>query len=185
MDKDGDRLAGWGYTDWNESNPYTPLVNGGDFRSIGGVHNVNVHTTTQSSSRSKRHYNIYTAFHFHNFFAESGSIRFKYKTYGHPNRMASKVKLDELHEDLALMVDCARNEPDRKEASYKRVQGGFENLDPFTPIYFQDADYRRRKQESIRDMIVSDEVERNKRILENRMRENKKNEDANKNLSGI
>jgi hypothetical protein len=120
---------------------------------------------------------VYTAFHFHNFFTDPDSIRFKYFTYGHPNDMAYELKLDELSEDLALMVHCVRNEePDLKKdvPPYKRVEGGFENLDPFTPIYFKDSDYRKRKQEYIRNMIVSDEIKRNKRVYENRIRKKKK-----------
>jgi hypothetical protein len=176
-DEDGERLPGWGRTDWDESKPYIPLVNGGDFRSTGGVRNVNVQqqmtsTSTSTSSESKRHYNVYTAFHFHNFFTDPNSIRFKYKTYGHPNHKAYELKLDELSADLALMVYCVKNEPDlRKNTRYKRVEGGFESLDPFTPIYFKDADYRRRKQEYVRNMVLSDEIDRNKRVVENRKRE--------------
>jgi len=92
--------------------------------------------------------------------------------------MAYELKLDELSEDLALMVHCVRNEePDlrKDDPPYKRVEGGFENLDPFTPIYFKDSDYRKRKQEYIRNMIVSDEIKRNKRVYENRIRKKEKN----------
>ena len=38
----GDRRPGWGRTDWNQTNEYTPLVNGGDFRSTGGVRTLNI-----------------------------------------------------------------------------------------------------------------------------------------------
>jgi hypothetical protein len=52
------RASGWDRIGWNKSNPYTPLVKGGDFRSTGGVRNVNLvqqqqqMTTSTSTSTS-------------------------------------------------------------------------------------------------------------------------------------
>ena len=82
---------------------------------------------------------------FHNFFTRTDAIYFKYRTYGHPDKNVHQKQIEEIHEDLALLAYCARNEPDPETAHFKRIRGGFEELDPFTPIYFRDADYRKQR----------------------------------------
>lgn len=158
------RLPGWGQHDWNASNPYTPLSDGGDFRAPGAARSVKLKMV--ENQETKRHYNDYTAFHFHNFFTDGKTIRFKYRTYGHPVKNAYSLQLEDLHKDLGLVVHCVRNERDPTDSKYKRVRGGFESLDPFTPIYFQDADYRRRRQEFVHDMFIADDAQRNKTAKE-------------------
>jgi len=95
----------------------------------------------------------YTGFHFHNFFTKTDAIKFKYRTYGHPVLEAYQQKLENIHEDLALMAYCARDEPDPPETNWKRVIGGFEALDPFTPIYFRDSEYRQRRHKLIQHVV--------------------------------
>jgi len=51
------------------------------------------------------------------------------------------------------MVYCAKEVPDPLNATWKRVLGGFEELDPFTPIYFHDSEYRQRRHELIQDIV--------------------------------
>jgi len=166
----GERLDGWGHTwptKWNESNPYTPLNNGGDFRDMGAMYSMHIHdiqakregeeeqqqNDNYKNQKAKKHYMEYTGFHFHNFFTRTDAIKFKYRTYGHPVLKAYKKKLEEIHEDLALMAYCARDERDPPDTSFKRVIGGFEALDPFTPIYFRDSDYRQRRHELIQQVV--------------------------------
>ena len=51
----GERLAGWGHTwpsRWNESNPYIPLSNGGDFRDMGAYHSVKLQQPAQHHASS-------------------------------------------------------------------------------------------------------------------------------------
>ena len=88
------------------------------------------------------------------------------------------MPLEDLKKDLGLMVRCAREEPDPIDAQYKRVEGGFESLDPFTPIYFRDAEYRRRRQALIREIVRSDDDARanNARVLEQREKARKEQE---------
>mmetsp|Transcript_5662 Transcript_5662/g.14138 ORF Transcript_5662/g.14138 Transcript_5662/m.14138 type:complete len:511 (-) Transcript_5662:351-1883(-) len=158
-DEWGDRQPGWGQSDWDESKEYNPSYNGGDFRGTGGARNTNL-LMDDDEEKTKRHYNVYTAYHFHNFFTDGGTIRFKYRTYGHPNQDAYTSPLEDLQSDLGVMVRCARDEPDPEDAEYKRVPGGFESLDPFTPIYFKDAEYRKRRQDLIHDMVIADDAQR-------------------------
>lgn len=57
------------------------------------------------------------------------------------------------------MVNCVKNVTDAQDAKRKRVKGGFQALKSFLPIYFQDANYRLRRQAFIRDMVEADEKE--------------------------
>jgi hypothetical protein len=139
--------------------PSHPLINGADFRFVGGVKQYHLDRAT---ARDKN-YNTYTAFHFHNFFTQPDSIRFKYFSYGHPDARAYEKTLQEIHEDLALMVWCVKdapNPPDRPNE--QRVLGGFEALRRFKPIYFQDPLYRRKRHNFIHDMVLADELEMEK-----------------------
>jgi len=149
-----------GQHDWDKTNPYHPLSDGGDFRNVGASRIIKVQDEALAPETTKRHYSKHTAFHLHNFFADDSILRFKYKTYGHAMSDADSKPLEEICKDLALMVYCAQNEPDPADASYKRVIGGFESLDPFTPIYFKDADYRRRRHHLVRDIIVQNHTEK-------------------------
>jgi len=72
-------------------------------------------------------------------------------------------KLEEIHPDLRLMVNCVRGTPDDKltgdskqRQDFRRFPGGFEKHPPFLPVYFQDADYRRRRHERLRKLVLSD-----------------------------
>ena len=48
-------------------------------------------------------------FHFHNFFSSNEEIHHKYLTYGHAWHQANDLPLWELHKDIALGVDCAKD----------------------------------------------------------------------------
>lgn len=170
-----DRLPGWGYLDWNESNPYTPLVNGGDFRSPGAKNTLGEELSFGTLVRHAFWDDPpITAYHFHNFFVNANSLRFKYGTYGHPLRgnKARDGELKNLHGDLKMMVRCVvskndgmKNDDDNGHhhplPAPKHVLGGFDRLDPFfTPIYFRDESYRKTRHERVRAMVLRDEISR-------------------------
>lgn len=114
-----------------------PLWSIKDLRLLGGG--------LPHENRNDTYYSRYTAYHFHNWFANFSSMRFKYLSYGHPRENAFKTSLEELHPDVEMMVKCAKEQSDMR-SKRKRVRGRFNGLRPFVPIYFAcDADYRRRK----------------------------------------
>ena len=154
----GLRLKGWSQNEWNVTQPYAPSANGGDFRDPGAKYQVKVRPRTTKGKDASNHkqYSVASAFHFHNWFMDRDTIRFKYKTYGHPEKRANEKAMVNLHEDLSLMVHCALGDEDSVLQTYQRLQGGFEGLDPFTPIYFKDAEYRRRRQNLIREIVFKD-----------------------------
>jgi hypothetical protein len=102
----------------------------------------------------------HTAYHIHNFFSRKDAIQFKYNTYGHPIKDIYDEKkymnIENIHGDIALMVYCARDVLDPITDRYKRVMGGYEELhNDFKPIYFRDSDYRRRRQDLVRQIVGS------------------------------
>lgn len=113
--------------------------------------------TASSPPLAAERYDRFTAFHFHNFFAELNSTRFKYGTYGHALRNAGTLPIQDLAMDLQLMVSCVKNEPDVPNAAFRRVPGGLANTSLFWPIYFYDSDYRQRRQDYVRQMVEADE----------------------------
>ena len=103
-------------------------------------------------------YAEYTAFHFHNFFTDFNAIRFKMATYGHPKSYAMTRGLEFMSNDLKMMYRCVKNLPDVKRQKWKRVVGGFRAARRFMPIYFQDADYRRRRHALVQELVQMDDL---------------------------
>jgi Glycosyltransferase family 17 len=108
-------------------------------------------------------YDKYTAFHVHNFFAHLDHVRFKYRTYGHANPDAHHKPIYELSDDLHLMYACVLNHSQYQNVTretslpmFHRVRGGFKQARPFLPLYFYDADYRRRRHAYVRDLVQAD-----------------------------
>jgi hypothetical protein len=151
------RAKGYGYGGWDKVENITdnryPLYSAADFRRIGGGKTYHVDGTLVRN----KEYGSYTGYHFHNFFVKPDAIRFKYLTYGHPDRRAFEKTLEELHEDIALMVRCVKHIPDPPKEHLKRVMGGYESVPRFKPIYFHDPLYRRQRHNFIRDMVIADE----------------------------
>jgi hypothetical protein len=52
-------------------------------------------------------------YHFHNFFKTNEEIHHKYLTYGHAWNQANDKPIWELHEDIALGVNCAKEKYDK------------------------------------------------------------------------
>jgi hypothetical protein len=60
---------------------------------------------------------------------------------------------------LQMMVRCVTNLTDAPDQKWKRVQGGFDAIQPQLPIYFRDAEYRYRRHELMRQIVVADDVQ--------------------------
>jgi len=124
----------------------------GDFRAtFGGGNRARVQESHLDN------YDQFTGYHFHNFFAEFNSTRHKYRTYGHPDKLAYEKPIEELSRDLKLMHRCVKGLADDPEQVKKRIPGGFKAIKPFLPIYFQDEEYRRRRHDFVKEMIEEDE----------------------------
>lgn len=70
-----------------------------------------------------------TGYHFHNFFESEKEIHHKYLTYGHAWWEADKKPIWELHEDIALGVDCSRGKYE-KATNFAGIQSSL------MPIYY-------------------------------------------------
>lgn len=155
------RAEGFGHKGWGEEQKITdnryPAWNFADFRGTIGGRPVSTHNVKASSQALGFQPDRYTAFHFHNFFAQFNSTRFKYKTYGHSNPRAYEQRIEEMNNDLKMMYRCVKDLKEDQDQKWKRVVGGFENINPFYPIYFQDEDYRRRRHAFVIDMVEADD----------------------------
>jgi len=151
------RATGFGSKcdDWEKETAISdnryPLWNAADFRRTCGGSMVSLNTTA-----FPRH-SAYTAFHFHNFFTGADSIRFKYRTYGHPNAQAYTKRLEDMNNALKMMTRCVMNLADEPSQKWKRVAGGYNVSLPQLPIYFQDADYRQRRHHFMREIVTGDD----------------------------
>jgi hypothetical protein len=146
----GYRLKGYGgdadYSKYHEENkfenghvPY-PLYYATDQRMEGG-------SMIQKKDGSPAGY------HFHNFFESQQEIHHKYLTYGHAWGGANEKPIWELHEDIALGVDCFRGKYEKahrfdeikKEVSSER------------PIYYINEKNRLARHEKWGQVIHDDE----------------------------
>ena len=82
----GRRVKGWYPGKWNDTQPYTPSANGREFWNPGAQNVVNLHRPVGNNKSHHKQYSKYSAFHFHNWFTDGDTIRFKYKTFGHPDK---------------------------------------------------------------------------------------------------
>lgn len=175
------RAAGFGKfcTDWdgerNITDGHYPLWNAADLRRTCGGAQIGVlelplsSATTPGSpittTQPQQHiYEKYTAFHFHNFFAHLNHIRFKYRTYGHADPNATIKPLYQLLDDLHLMYKCVLDQSDAffphdatRPVPFHRIVGGFDQAQAFLPIYFYDANYRQRRHDHVRDLVLADQ----------------------------
>ena len=103
-----------------------------------------------------RSYTKYTAFHFHNFFPNLEDLRFKYFSYGHPDKKALLRPLRELGGDIEMLVNCVQNSTNTSDASNQHIPGGLRATKPFWPIYFHDEDYRAEKHAQLTALVEED-----------------------------
>jgi hypothetical protein len=101
-------------------------------------------------------YDIFTAYHFHNFFADFVAIRNKHLTYGHPVPDALDIPLEELNGNIMIGVSCLKNRSD-VPGSRKSDPGGFEALRRPLPLYFLDKEYRQRRHKLLQERVQDDE----------------------------
>lgn len=145
-----------GNCDWSQVRRFSkngkyPLWDMSDFRRTCGGASLPLDT------KAFPQYDMYTAYHFHNFFADFNATRFKMKTYGHPKADALTRGLEHLSNDLTLMYRCAKDLKDTSKQKWKRVRGGFAAAKSFMPIYFQDEEYRRRRHSYVQKMVELDD----------------------------
>lgn len=172
------RDYGWGdggnFTMYNTiKNKSYPLWNAADFRRTPGGGFVTLRSKLSNYERNRPpakqqqrqqqkqtiKYDTHTAYHFHNFFYNlTKNVRFKYKTYGHPDKLVDMKRLYNISNDLLMMYKCVLNLVDDKEQVWKRVIGGYNSTHPFYPIYFQDDVYRKERTEHVKQMVVQDEL---------------------------
>eukprot|EP00977_Amphora_coffeiformis_P027612 scaffold34623_cov274-Amphora_coffeaeformis.AAC.14 len=140
---------GQGCRDRAHETKISALWNAADFRiNVCGSGQRRVDTTLHPEL------DLYTGFHFHNFFAHAEGIRFKYSSYGHPKKDAYTKNLLRLG-SVAMVWQCTQNLTDAQIPSLNRrpEPGKFAGSKPFWPIYFQDADYRQRRHEMVSTML--------------------------------
>jgi hypothetical protein len=150
------RAKGYGSQcdDWDGENNITnpnlyPTWNAADFRRTCGGRMF------ARKAKAGKH-SVYTGYHFHNFFLNFNQTRFKYSTYGHPDKDAIHKDIVDMSRDLKLMYHCIKNMEDDKDSPKKRIIGGYNASLPFHPIYFHDIDYRQRRHAHVQQMIELD-----------------------------
>lgn len=159
---------------WN--NQMFPLYDGADFRRRCGTRirrrkrrddEDGGATVSRGGDGSKGIHGLHNAFHFHNWFATVHSIRHKYGTYGHAQKDASHKRVKDFTADTAMMYQCAlgRTEklPNQKHgyelaSDLESKNNSYEEIG-FVPIYFQDADYVRKRHNYLKYMIFWDETQ--------------------------
>lgn len=158
--------------DQRVNNTYS-LWNAADFRRACGGYMVSIKDKHRSYSwmndasnddNSKQHeepknvkLDVHTGYHFHNFFSQFKSIRFKYSTYGHADQRANTKPIHEMSNDLNMMYQCIKDNTPASNQFWKHIMGGYDAVQPFYPIYFQDSDYRRRRHQFVQQMVQEDE----------------------------
>ena len=114
----------------------------------------------QQQQRGKRIFDGHTGYHFHNFFTTFNNTRYKYKTYGHPDKLADIRPIQNMSNDLLMMYNCIMNITDNmnpEEQKWRRIVGGYNATLPYYPIYFQDTDYRSRRHLHVKEQVVIDD----------------------------
>ncbi|KAL7532010.1 hypothetical protein ACHAXR_004372 [Thalassiosira sp. AJA248-18] len=147
-DLHGNRKAGYGIY-----RNYSLFVNDG----IGSLTGSNYPLLSATDIRIDDAGNVRTkdalanGYHFHNFFLSPNEIRQKYSTYGHAWEGASDLPLQEVHEDLALGVDCARGTRNGKWLEF--VRGSGDTL----PVYYVNQEARTARHLQWQNIVHEDE----------------------------
>ena len=148
----GSRLDGYGgggdyslyHADWYDQGSY-PLWLATDLRmEIGG-------TMVSGKDGSP------TGYHFHNFFQSAKEIHVKYHTYGHAYDGAMDMPIWELHEDLALGVDCAHGKGGNS-LDFDKVGSSI------LPIYYLNENVRKARHRKWQEIVKDDEEWWNKTL---------------------
>lgn len=152
------RQQGWGARDCNDwKNEKTvkdfmyPLFNAADYRKV---------CAGSAYPAKEEDFDLYTAFHFHNFFPSYNDTRHKHLTYGHSDKRAGWKPLNQLGFDNILLENCVKNVTDDSSLKWRRVVGGIVNTKSWWPVYFHDPVYREERHTHVQRMIAADEVMR-------------------------
>jgi len=145
----GQRLPGYGkaLSDYGEM-PNTimyPLWRPVDFRNVEGG---DLHSDIDE---------LHIGFHFRNFFPSIEVMRNKFFTFSHASEKAWIKPIREIHEDLNMTVNCVKGIPDEENAETIALKGGFEALKGAIPIAFQNDNYREKRFQEVKEMILEDE----------------------------
>jgi len=97
----------------------------------------------------------YNAWHLHNLFTNTTTLRNKYLTYAHPVKEAMSMNLAEVHDggDLKNMIDCAFNGNSHNDTKYKLAK---ESLKGQIPIAFQIKGYTEARMNELKQMLELD-----------------------------
>lgn len=95
---------------------------------------------------------VFTGYHFHNFFPSVPILRGKYHSYAHAVDGADSLPLSEINKDLKVMVDCLSGSRDGyQQERYKKVGGPM-------PVAFESVpEYANMWHEDLKKMILEDE----------------------------
>jgi len=117
-----------------------PLWNAWDFRMAEGGRQV--------KDKEKFH----TGFHFHNFFDDIKTMRNKYGTYGHANKGAYTISLEDLCKDVKMSIECVLDINNTDGGSY--LPGGLSTVVGEIPVYFTKS-YIQQRHEYYHQMIIN------------------------------
>ena len=97
----------------------------------------------------------YNAWHLHNFFTNTTTLRNKYLTYAHPVKEAMSMNLSEVHDggDLKNMIDCAFNSTSHNDTKYKLAK---DSLRGPIPLAFQLEGYTEARMNELKQMLELD-----------------------------
>jgi len=182
----GQRNDGWGWDDLNDfptdviENKRFPLIDGRDIREVHLSNGPLMNYLLKHKKSSQKTAVFGTAYHIHNWFRETNTLRNKFLTYGHSDGNAFKKPLSAYHGgDVNLLVRCARGlgndiKPDdtwEKKGDPNTHDYFLDNTllpegseEMFTiggnkPIYFKNRTYVEERHALLQQMIMEDEEE--------------------------
>lgn len=175
---EGSRHHGWGKWDYNnypqdvKDNNRFPLWDGRDIREVMG-------STDNLVNRVRRRgmgKNVYgAAYHLHNWFKDTETLRHKFATYGHAEKNARDTPLSDFGDgDINMMVRCARDlgndikiRDDKDPNLYEYYLNNtvlpegintIFSLGGNRPIYFSNRTYVLERHALLQKMILDDEA---------------------------
>jgi hypothetical protein len=136
-----------------------PLFNGPDIRTVFGDRGK-LYNEVDGSPYGENAI-IGTAFHFHNWFQDTKTLRHKYGTYGHADARVMEKTLSQMGEDLDLLVRCARdlgNEIVIDDWTKQYYEGAYITRGT-RPIFFLNKTYISERHEKVQMIVAQDESE--------------------------
>jgi hypothetical protein len=158
----GRRATGYGedglyFENLTDAHSRYPLWNGPDMRELRGGDYNDTKLMWQSQEGTPRTRLYGTAFHFHNWFQDSATIRHKYKTYAHGYvGNAKNATLSDLELDLDVLVRCVKRMTSSRER--RRVEIGYDMTRGPKPIYFLNKTYREERHALVKRIVAKDEA---------------------------